>query len=60
MAFSKEIQSITLAAGADMVGFAPVERFETGPDRIPLPAPGRPEGKRVIGLSSTVPPPLGR
>jgi len=29
---SEEIRSIALAAGADMVGFAPVERFATGPE----------------------------
>ena len=28
---SQEIRSIGVAAGADMVGFAPVERFDTGP-----------------------------
>ncbi len=28
---SQEIRSIALAAGADMIGFAPVERFDTGP-----------------------------
>ena len=28
---SQEIRSIALANGADMIGFAPVERFDTGP-----------------------------
>jgi len=43
--FSQEIRPITLAAGADMVGFAPVECFNTGLDGVPLSAPGRPEEK---------------
>ncbi len=30
---SQEIRSIALAAGADIVGFAPVERFATGPEK---------------------------
>lgn len=30
---SQEIRSVALAAGADMVGFAPVERFDTGPEK---------------------------
>jgi len=30
---SQEIRSKALAAGADMVGFAPVDRFEAGPER---------------------------
>ena len=30
---SQKIRSIALAAGADMVGFAPVGRFENGPER---------------------------
>ena len=28
---SHEIRSVALSAGADMVGFAPIERFATGP-----------------------------
>jgi len=30
---SQEIRSVALAAGADMVGFAPVERFASGPEQ---------------------------
>jgi len=30
---SEEIRSVALAAGADMVGFAPVERFASGPEQ---------------------------
>jgi hypothetical protein len=30
---SQEIRLVALAAGADMVGFAPVERFASGPER---------------------------
>ena len=33
MNLSQEIRSVTLAAGADMVGFAPVKRFDTGPEQ---------------------------
>ncbi len=29
---SREIRSIAVEAGADLVGFAPVERFATGPE----------------------------
>ena len=31
--FSEEIRSAALAVGADMVGFAPVERFGSGPEK---------------------------
>ena len=30
---SEKIRSLAEAAGADMVGFAPVERFAAGPER---------------------------
>ncbi len=28
---SQEIRSVALSTGADMVGFAPIERFDAGP-----------------------------
>jgi hypothetical protein len=48
---SEEIRSTAISAGADRVGFAPVERFNAGPEKT-QPAYYMPKARSVPGPSS--------
>ena len=46
---SQEIRSIAMEAGADLVGFAPVERFQTGPEQT-RPDYYMPQARSVVSI----------
>ena len=57
--FTQEIRSLTLAAGADLVGFAPVERFATGPEET-RPDYYMPEARSVVVIAIAYPQAIGK
>ena len=57
--FSREIRSLTVAAGADLVGFAPVERFATGPEET-RPDYYMPEARSVVVIAIAYPQAIGK
>ncbi len=55
---SQEIRSVALTAGADMVGFAPVERFDSGPEQT-HPKYYMPQARSVVVAAIGYPRSLG-
>ncbi len=56
---SEEIRSLALKNGADLVGFAPVERFGTGPEKT-RPDYYLPRAKSVVSLAIAYPRSIGQ
>ena len=55
---SEEIRSLALAAGADLVGFAPVERFAGGPEKT-HPNYYMPKARSVVSIAIGFPRSIG-
>jgi epoxyqueuosine reductase QueG len=51
---SQEIRSVATQAGASLVGFAPVSRFETGPEET-RPTYYMPEAQSVVSIAIAYP-----
>ena len=56
--FSQEIRSIALSSGADIVGFAPVSRFDTGPAKT-HPNTYMPQARSVVVIGISYPRAIG-